>query len=756
MLVRNTLPKRMTIFKLQNSERSFKSILKSKTILVLFFLITSNTLLTSQTVLSNDTFDSGDNDWSLEGENATFVDVSEITNLLGVASSSCNNTLDANIIKLTNEGSTTSSTYNFSNYNSVIIEYDYFVEGLDTDEKWYVEFSSDNSDNWSILKEYTNGVDFENGNCGPNGFGYKETVTLSANNFIFNSNNRLRLRIDANESEDYLFIDNIKISGSTAQKNSWLGYNFNSINDHTLWSLGVIPCADDEIIIPESKELTITESIIYFDITILGHLNIAKSGSLTVNNDFINSGSVVMTSDAFENSSLIVNGTATGAIHYDKWVNNFEYDLNHMDIIATAVRGETVAHFLGINSTSILNNGTFYAVNTYNNGGVGWGDSLLITSTSDLLSNIGYAIATPPNNSQTVRFTGDIETDSTNVTLHKVQSAWNVVGNPYASYLNVRDFLQANAEAIDNEYLALITHNNTTTDQETYEYYNLSSAIIDNKNIGPGQGFYIAAKNDNAIINFTPNMRTLADGNDISENQINSNESISHKLRLNITKGNAVRHTQFYFFDNDNISEGFDNGYDTNIFDQYDNFNIYSTLLANSIDEKLAIQTLPLTNVEESIISLGIEAQAGDQITFSIDSLDIPVDTVVWLEDRDTYNWNELTSNSYTLNTSETLSGTGRFYIHFENNASLSNTEFDLQDIGIKSVHSTNQLLITGELVEATNVNIYDVNGRLILHTTAHASMTTNRINISNFKTGIYIVELKNTSQTTSQQILIK
>lgn len=747
----------MTIFTLQNSERPFKGILKSKTLLILLFLITSHTLLISQTILTNDTFESGDSTWSLEDENATILDVSEITNLLGSASYSCSNTLDANIIKLISEGSTTSATYNFSNYNSIIIEYDYFVEGLNTDENWYVELSSDNGDTWSILKEYINGIDFENGNCGPNGFGYKETVTLSSNNFIFNNNNKLRLRIDANESEDYLFIDNIKISGNTAQKNTWLGYNFNSINDHTLWSLGVIPGADDEIIIPESKELNISESIVFFDITVFGHLNITKSGALTVNNDFINLGSVVMTSDAYENSSLIVNGTATGNIHYDKWVNNFEYDLNDMDIIATPVSGETVAHFLGNNSTSILNNGTFYAVNTYNNGGFGWGDSLLITSTSDLLSDIGYAIATPPNNSQTVRFTGDIETESTNVTLHKVQSAWNVVGNPYASYLNVSDFLQTNAEAIDNEYLALITYNNNTaTNQETYEYYNLSSAMVDNMNIAPGQGFYIAAKNDNAIINFTPNMRTVLNGNDISENQTYSNESISHKLRLNITKSNAVRHTQFYFFDDDNISEGFDNGYDTNIFDQYDNFNIYSTLLANSIDEKLAIQTLPLTNVEESIIPLGIEAQAGDQITFSIDNLDIPVDTVVWLEDRDTGNWNELTSNSHILNISETLSGFGRFYIHFENNASLSNTEFDLNDIGIKSVYGTNQLLITGELLEATIVNIYDVNGRLILQTTADAYTVTNRINVSNFKTGIYIVELENTSQTISQQVLIK
>jgi hypothetical protein len=428
-----------------------------------------------------------------------------------------------------------------------------------------------------------------------------------------------------------------------------------------------------------------------------------------------------------------------------------------MDIIAPPVSNENIDHFLSNNLNSILNNGTFFAINPFNNGGFGWGDSFIITSESDLIPGNGYAMATPPNNSQTVRFTGNIETGNVNTLLSKSQTAWNVVGNPYTSYLNVNDFLQTNAASIADEYMAVIGQRNTE-DGALYEYYNLASAYVDNVNIAPGQGFYVAAKNNNAIVNFTPTMRTLHSNNNASETATPSSETNKYKLRLNLIKGNEVRYTQFYFFNNNNnSSEGFDTGYDANIYDQDNNFNIYSNLLANSNNEKLAIQTLPLNNVEESIIPIGLEAQAGDQLTFSINNIDLPPNTIVWLEDRDSSNWNELTNSStFTLNVTETISGSGRFYLHFENDTVLSSNEFELNNISIKSIFNTEQILITGDLLETTQVNIYDVNGRLILKTSVDNFASTNRIDVTHINKGVYIIELKNTYQTVSQQVLIQ
>lgn len=752
----NSNPNRMTMLILHRFDSLLKNSSTLKAPLLLIILIFNTCFIASQTVLNNDTFDSTNSIWSTDHLNTSHIDVSDISNLPGLEGYACNNAFATNVIQLTQNGAITSSTMNLSAFTSVIIEYDYFVDGLDNDERWLLELSSDGGNSWTVLKQYNNGTDFNNGDCGVNSSGLKEVIALNANNFNFNTNCKLRLRIDANDIQDYLFVDNLKISVTTdTQENLWLGHSFNSINNVSLWSLGVIPNESMHIIIPENNELKITSDNIISDITVLGDLIIEKTGSLTVKNNFINTGTVVMSSDAYASSNLIVNGIATGTIHYDKWVNDFEFDLNDMDIIAPPVSGESVAHFLSNNSASILNNGTFYAVNPYNNGGHGWDDSLIITSTSHMLSGNGYAIATPPNNSQTVRFTGHIETESTSVTLHQVQTSWNVVGNPYTSYLNVSDFLQANAASIDNAHLALIAYNNNT-DQETYQYYNLASAIVDNVNVAPGQGFYVAAKNDNAIINFTPSMRTTRSSANASQNFTNNSDNNKHKLRLNLTNGNDVRHTQFYFFDSENVTEAFDIGYDTYIFDGNSNFNLYSTLIDNTSDEQLAIQTLPLNYAEESIIPIGIEAQNGYQITVTIDNIDIPLDTTVWLEDRDLEQWIDLTSGaSYTLSLTETTSGFGRFYLHFETDALLSASNAHLNTIDIKSIHSTKQLLITGQLTETTQLYIYDVNGRVVSHHTIETFNTTNHIDVSSLNAGIYIIELKNKNQVTSKKVII-
>lgn len=746
----------MTILNLLKIKKQVNTILTPRLLTVLIFLFASKSIVLGQTVLSNDTFDAGEHIWSIENANTEVITASQIANQLNIDSNTCSNLFQNNVVKLNGNGEITSTSLNLSNYNAIIVEYDYFVESLENNEGWFLEFSADNGNSWSIIKHYIYGIDFNNGDCGPNGSGFKAIITFSTNNYSFNTNNKIRLRLEASNSDDYLFVDNIRISGTNASENYWLGYSFNSINDETLWSQGSIPNVNETIVIPVDKHLTITEEVTFFDLNVLGNLNIEKTGSLTVNNDFVNSGSVVMESHNNTFSNLIINGNSNGVIHYDRWVNNFEFNLNTMDIIAPPVSNENIDHFLSNNSNSILNNGTFFAINPFNNGGFGWGDSFIITSESDLIPGNGYAMATPPNNSQTVRFTGNIETGSVNTLLSKSQTAWNVVGNPYTSYLNVNDFLLTNAAAIADEYMAVIGQRNTE-DGAVYEYYNLASAYVDNVNIAPGQGFYVAAKNNNAIVNFTPTMRNLHSNNSTSETVTLSSETNKYKLRLNLIKGNEVRYTQFYFFNNNNSSEGFDPGYDANIYDQDNNFNIYSNLLANGNNEKLAIQTLPLNNVEESIIPIGLEAQAGDQLTFSINNIDLPPNTIVWLEDRDSSNWNELTNSStFTLNVTETISGSGRFYLHFENDTVLSSNEFELNNISIKSIFNTEQILITGDLLETTQVNIYDVNGRLILKTSVDNLASTNRIDVTNINKGVYIIELKNTYQTVSQQVLIQ
>jgi hypothetical protein len=86
----------------------------------------------------------------------------------------------------------------------------------------------------------------------------------------------------------------------------------------------------------------------------------------------------------------------------------------------------------------------------------------------------------------------------------------------------------------------------------------------------------------------------------------------------------------------------------------------------------------------------------------------------------------------------------------------LSNDEVDFNELEIKSIISTKQIIITGESFEDIQVNIYDISGKLIMQTTINVFATNNSIDLNNLITGIYIVQLKNNAQTISKQIIIK
>jgi hypothetical protein len=739
---------------------------------VLLFLVGVFGMVTfgfSQTVLSDDNFESDFGNWNDGGDDVHRMNESSIINLSDIDTYECVDNLSGKVVRLRDNSDSNSSLisnkFDFSNFNSVAVSYNFFVASMENgNEDWFLELSSDNGNNWITIKQYVKEIDFNNNDCGSENYGVKEIVTFNANNYVFNTKNKLRLRCDASSNNDYVFIDNLTVTGyEDSDTNDWLGYSFDFVTEASRWSKSEVPNADSNIRIPSDKKIRIRDDREFNNVTISsdGNLTINLDGSLTVQNNIVNTGIFKCYSNDDEFGSLIVNGTVDGVLNYHRWVNNWEPNENGNDIISPPVSGQTWSSFLTENTLSngthrIYNNGTLYAFYNYNNGYYGWSDPYSTATDVTLDVSQGYRVSTAQNDSRTVKFTGNVETGNVSVNLRNVQTRWNVVGNPYPSYVSLSDFLTENIEVLDENYAAVYGYNGING-TDGWSYYNLTNAIINNVTIAPGQGFYLAAKSDNVTVTFTPDMRTVVGGDDFLQDGRSTSDVSFHKLRLSLENGSQIRHTELYFLENNNVSEGFDLGYDTNIFDSGDNYNLYSKLVTDSTDEKLAIQTLPLDNVSQSIVPIGVEAVTGQQITFSIDNIVIPDDVVIYLEDRDKDTWTLLNDmTSYIVDVNETISGTGRFFLHFEPNDALSNKDINLNEVGIKAIHNTKQIIISGQLAEDTNVSIYDINGRTILKTTIDAYNTTNRIDVKNLITGIYLVQLNNNSQTVSKQILIK
>ena len=619
----------------------------------------------------------------------------------------------------------------------------------------YLEFDETDSNDYLIVKVLVDGffattvASFEDDVDDQDGNKSWLLVDTSGNPI---TGNTLKIIIEFfhDSSEEYL-VDNIRLTDG----NYWLGDETDAITNTEKWSYKELPTATSNAKIASGAHLKLSNlDTTIKNVTVNGELTIEKDASLTTTADFKNSGTVNLNSDDNEFSSLLVEGTATGSISYNRWVNNYEAGTNGNDVISSPVTGESWMSVMSNNGATIYNNGTLWSFTPYNNGYANWGDFYTSSTSVDIITGKGYRVASPAGNSQTVKFTGELVNGAVTVQLSRIQTRWNVVGNPYATYIDLAKFIQVNQASLDEGYVLVLGYNGVNN-TDGWAYYNLATALANNIKIAPGQGFYLAAKNNNSTVVFNPSMKTVSGSDDFLQNGARSTTVDMQKLRLNVNNASKTRHAELYFFNRDDVSNNFDLGYDALIKNDGDNFNLYSAPLDGTVN-KLAIQTSHLDNMETRIIPVGVEAQAGQQLTFSIDNLTIADNITIWLEDRATGVWTELNSTStYVLNTAEIISGIGRFYIHFENQETLNIQDINSNQIEIKAISGANIITVSGNLDRDSVLELYDVAGRKLLTQNLDSYKTMHRIDVEHLPVAAYIVNVHNDTQKTSKQIII-
>ncbi len=97
---------------------------------------------------------------------------------------------------------------------------------------------------------------------------------------------------------------------------------------------------------------------------------IEKTGSVTMSGNFSNSGTFTLNSDSDEFSSIIIGGTVTGNISYNRYVNSV--GTNEWDLIGAPVSGQSINSFVTANSSTLATNGDTYAIGRYDNYGNEW------------------------------------------------------------------------------------------------------------------------------------------------------------------------------------------------------------------------------------------------------------------------------------------------------------------------------------------------------------------------------------------------
>ncbi len=394
-----------------------------------------------------------------------------------------------------------------------------------------------------------------------------------------------------------------------------------------------------------------------------GSITIPKDSYVFVGGDFNNAaGTVTLHSDSDEFSSLLVNGTTSGTITYNRYVN--VVGSGEWDLIGAPVSG--MAFSTLIQDANIATNESYFAVGSYDNTTDTWANATNAT-VGNLMLGQGYQMATTSGG--TLSFTGAIASGDQTVTITNSDAEnsgagrrWNLIANPFPSYLNANynadgtnNFLTVNTAAIDDIFEAIY---GWKADGTGYTIYNNTSAAI---HIAPGQGFFVAAtgSGESKTISFTKAMQTVTGVDDF----VAAKSSVtSYELVLDMySDAVKVADTKFYF--KEGLTLGLDPGYDAGAFNQSSGFS--SRLLEQDNGVSMDINAMSTEAMNNSIIPLVIHLEAGADLKIQIANSTIPENIKVYLEDTTKKTFTLLNNKDFKLLTQTKLNGVGRFYLHY-------------------------------------------------------------------------------------------
>ncbi|REG89954.1 T9SS type A sorting domain-containing protein [Winogradskyella sediminis] len=488
-------------------------------------------------------------------------------------------------------------------------------------------------------------------------------------------------------------------------------------------------------------------------------LTVDASTTLTVTD------AVTLESSSTSYSSLILDGAISGTIQYERHVNGNAGlgDTNAIgdnDLVTPPLSGQTFGAFAAANS-NLLSNPVDATEKAFAIFDKTTGDyenyNTTANASTQLTAGTGYRAAT--SNTATLVFTGSAHTGDISMNINHSGPSyqeWNLIGNPYPSYLDAEAFLNYEVDTgVKNIDLLGDTsgiYGYDGNSENGWDIINLANAS--GRLITPGQGFLVGADAANVAsydLEFTTSMRTIGNSDDFIAGR---DANTLTYLKLNASTATEIYTTQFYF--NAAATQGLDAGYDATIWGgTAPNFALFSHLIEDNNGLPMALQALDVTDLSNVTIPLGVNANQGEQLTFSINASTLPSTVNVYLEDNVANTSTLLNTTDYILTPNTALNGTGRFYLRVSN-STLSTIDNTLEHLSIYTNKTDKSIVVAGQLLEPTTATIYDVQGRLVLSTLLQSTERSQAIDVSALNTGIYVIKLHNASQNKTQKVIIR
>ena len=364
--------------------------------------------------------------------------------------------------------------------------------------------------------------------------------------------------------------------------------------DELIWNLGEIPSKNDNVIISEEFPVTLNIS--------------AECRNLTIESELI----------IEPNRYLIVNGEASGNASVKYYIENDDYNL------------VTLPTTNSISAAPVFNG---YYVDEYDESTGAWSR---LTDTDVMVHMKGYSVSRTPEAPTELSFSGPIKGGAAtfnNLSYTEGASGygfgWNLIGNPFTSYIDLT------AEGVAYTGLNAYAY---LWNGENYEYSSLEDGTGTSDGlIYPYIGFFVKTINETNSLTFANEAKTY---------YIKKNSKIERQELKFTVSGNNYSDIMMFVI-NPESTYGFDQ--------KYDAYKLYGIVEAPQLytmveDEKTSISHIPGVD-NNSELPILIEVGAETQYTISVGNLDdfLP-GTGITLKDKISGNSVDLRQNpSYTF-----------------------------------------------------------------------------------------------------------
>ena len=503
---------------------------------------------------------------------------------------------------------------------------------------------------------------------------------------------------------------------------------------------------------------------------------VEKTGSVQLYGNLTNNGTFTLNSDANEFSSIIVDsdnngsGSSTGNIDYNRYVN--AVGANEWDLIGSPLDAVSISTFASTNTAgtaTLATNGsspTTYAIGAYNNATDVWTNytSSTVGGAGNFDIGRGYQMASVSGGTGILKFSGTAASTTqtqaiieNNLANSGAGRRWNLVANPFPSYINGNDdahstnnFLTVNASKLDDSFLAIYGYDADGTGYTIYNHtYNSNSAV----RIAPGQAFMVASDNTSSDnLSFTNAMRTIVGGDDlIVGDDIYDSQEVVIKLYNDNT---IIEEARFYF--EDGLTLGLNPGYDAGAYNQ--SAAIMSRLVEEDEGIGFVINAMGTESMNSAIIPLVINQEASQDFRVVLFTHTIPDNVNVYLEDNQQGTMTLLNEEDFELTPENTLSEVGRFYLHLTEGTFSIDEEVLTNNLNVFKVDQNNFITIEGLAVQSreTSVKLYNVLGMEVLSTSLNNNTNTQTISTDRFPTGVYVIKLQSGNNLVTKKLIIK